>query len=642
MHIPITIELYLRHAAEAVAWTLFHSLWQGLIAALLAALVVITTRRSPARTRYNLLAGLMLLLTLTLATTFVYECQYPAVARNTGPANTPVTIVAVKGILHSAVIHPAKQQPISNAIIALLSRNASLIASLWLVILSIKMTRMLFVLGFTRHIMRRKTRRPPAYWQDRLTQLCRDWQIDKTVNLLESTRIKLPVVYGRLKPVILVPLGFLTQLPAAEIESILLHELAHIRRNDYLVNLLQNLIEAIFFFNPGLLWISALMRNERENCCDDLAIGRLKDTRQYVESLVRFRERALYTGPLSTVSFAGRKNSFINRISRIIDNKNYTLSRFETGSLACSAVIAALMALFVVTSNRTQAMTIHAIAPPPVSVRQVAVSYTPAVKPVTLPRIHPRQPAHHPNIHTSVNTDTPIHPKPDIGLHSYEAVQPRIHQMIADLVKEGVVPDTAAVQSFQLDITLLKVNGQPQPYALHQKLAARYGIKPNAGLYYGQLHSPGHDYFIAEGSWQEKKRLSIEHAQQAEAQAREDQERLRQRLLLQRQKLEQKDSIRFHFLQPVISDIIDDLVAAGIVDRRTDVVSFLLTNRELVVNHLLQPEELHQTLREKYILHNTSTRTFSDIADDPYYGWHYNAKTGGMGIGIRHWQNASD
>src|ERR1700722_6079148 len=374
MHIPTQIELYLRHAVQAVAWTLFHSLWQGLIAALLAALVMTPTDRRPASTRYNLLTTLMLLLTLTLATTFVYECQYPAVTRNSSPANTPVVIVAVKGILHPAVIHTSETQPLSKTIIALLSRNSSLIASIWLVILSIKMTRMLFVLGYTRHIMRRKTHRPPRYWQNRLAQLCRDWQIDKTISLLESTCIKLPVVYGQLKPVILVPLGFFTQLPPAEIESILLHELAHIRRSDYVVNLLQNGIETTFFFNPGLLWISSLMRDERENCCDDLAIGRLKDTRQYVESLIRFRERSMYTHPLAAVGFAGRKNSFINRISRIVDNKNYTLSRFETGSLVCSALITASLALFTLTSTKTQAMTIHAMAPAAPPDRTVVIS----------------------------------------------------------------------------------------------------------------------------------------------------------------------------------------------------------------------------------------------------------------------------
>ena len=646
MHIPLLYELYLRHAAGAVAWTLFHSLWQGLIAALLAALIMTVTRRSPTSVRYNLLTGLMLLLTLTLGSTFVYECQYPAFARNASPANTSVVIVAVKGILHPAVIHTAERQPLSNTIIAFLSRNSSLIAAIWLVILSIKMTRMFFVLGFTRHIMRRKTRRPPIYWQDRLAQLCRDWQIGKTVSLLESRCIKLPVVYGQLKPVILVPLGFLTQLPPAEIESILLHELAHIRRGDYLVNLLQNLIEAIFFFNPGLLWISSLMRDERENCCDDLAIGRLKDSRQYVESLIRFRERSMYAHPLAAVGFAGRKNSFINRISRIVDNKNYTLSRFETGSLICSALIAASLALFTLTSMKTHAMTIRAI-PAPASVRSVAVSYSPTVKPVTSPGVHPAHPAPRrpATAHAAPKSPARDTTAPAIrdtgGLHSYEAVRQRMHEVIADLVKEGVVPDTAAVQSFELDITILKVNGHVQPYALQQKLAARYGIRPNAGLYYGQPPTPGHGYFIVEGSWQGKKQLSIEHAQQVDAQAREDLARLRQELIQQRHELARlrKDSVRTN-LGPVIDQIAEDLLAAGVVDKRTDLVSFLLTNRKLAVNGQLQPETLHETLREKYISKQTYMQASPDLAEDPDFGWHYNAKNGHQGLGIHHWGNA--
>ena len=660
MHIPVLYELYLRHAAEAVAWTLFHSLWQGLIAALFAALIMTVTRRSPASVRYNLLTGLMLLLTLTLGSTFVYECQYPAVARNASPANTSVVIVAVKGILHPAVIHTAERQPLSNTIIAFLSRNSSLIAAIWLFILSVKMSKMLFVLGFTRHIMKRKTHRPSMYWQDRLAQLCRDWQIDKPVNLLESTFIKLPVVYGQLKPVILVPLGFLTQLPPAEIESILLHELAHIRRSDYLVNLLQSLMEAIFFFNPGLLWISSLIRDERENCCDDLAIGRLKDSRQYVESLIRFRERSIYTQPVAAVGFAGRKNSFINRISRIVDKKNNTLSRFETGSLVCSALIATSLALLTLTSMKTHAVTIHAMAPATLPDRLAVVSYVPVAKPAIRPRpaaptdasptdaaptdAAPRRPAPAHAAPTSHARDTTVPAILDTGgLHSYEAVRQRMHKVIADLVKEGVVPDTAAVQSFELDMTVLKVNGHVQPYALQQKLAARYGIRPNAGLYYGQppTPTPGHGYFIVEGSWQGKKQLSIEHAQQAEAQAREDLALLRQELIQQRLELARlrKDSVRTN-LEPVIDQIAEDLLAAGVVDKRTDLVSFLLTNRKLAVNGQLQPENLHETLREKYISKQTYMQASPDLAEDPDFGWHYNAKNGHRGLGIHHWGNA--
>jgi hypothetical protein len=334
------------------------------------------------------------------------------------------------------------------------------------------------------------------------------------------------------------------------------------------------------------------------------------------------------------VGFAGRKNSFINRISRIVDNKNYTLSRFETGSLVCSALITASLALLTLVSYVPIAK--PAVTPgPPITKPAIAAGFS-------TPRLAaPVHPAHHHPIHTTVGKDTTIRPNQDTGLHSYEAVRQRMHQVIADLVKEGVVPDTAAVQSFELDMTVLTVNGQPQPYALQQKLAVRYGIRPNAGLYYGQSHTPGHGYFITEGPWQDKKRPSIEQAQQAQAQAREDLARMRQELIQRRQELARlrKDSVRTN-LEPVIDQIVEDLLAAGVVDKRTDLVSFLLTNRKLAVNHQLQPEALHETLREKYILQKTYTQAFSDIAEDPDFGWHYNAKNGRMGIGIHHWGNA--
>jgi beta-lactamase regulating signal transducer with metallopeptidase domain len=82
----------------------------------------------------------------------------------------------------------------------------------------------------------------------------------------------------------------LTTLPASEIEAILLHELAHIRRRDYLVNLLQSFSDIIFFFNPAVLWLSSLIRDERENCCDDIAIGEVKNKKQFIHALLSFQE----------------------------------------------------------------------------------------------------------------------------------------------------------------------------------------------------------------------------------------------------------------------------------------------------------------------------------------------------------------
>jgi hypothetical protein len=90
-------------------------------------------------------------------------------------------------------------------------------------------------------------------------------------------------------------------------------------------------------------------------------------------------------------------------------------------------------------------------------------------------------------------------------------------------------------------------------------------------------------------------------------------------------------------LDSTISDLVDDLVAAGVVRSKADPLSLKLTNRELVVNDLLQPESLHETLRRKYILLKEYAAAFPDLVEDPDFGWHYNSQTNSMGLGIHHW-----
>jgi hypothetical protein len=155
----------------------------------------------------------------------------------------------------------------------------------------------------------------------------------------------MPVVIGHLKPIILIPVGLLAGLPAEQVEAILLHELAHIRRNDYFINFLQNITEAMFFFNPGLLWISSLLREERENCCDDMALAQTHDKRGFVQALISFKEHELYGSKYAT-AFPGKKNYLMRRVTRILDNKNKTIGVGEklflmAGILAIGTLITA-------------------------------------------------------------------------------------------------------------------------------------------------------------------------------------------------------------------------------------------------------------------------------------------------------------
>ncbi|MES1215233.1 MAG: M56 family metallopeptidase, partial [Bacteroidota bacterium] len=194
-------------------------------------------------------------------------------------------------------------------------------------------------LVYTQHLRHYKTHNPSAYWKDKIVQLRDQLHITKAVELLESEIIKVPAVFGHLKPVIFIPLGILANLPPHQVEAVLLHELAHIRRNDYLFNLIQNIVETVFFFNPALLWLSSIIREERENCCDDIAIAQTKNKKQFIESLIRFKELYIYNDSKYVTAFPGNKNSFVNRITRIAMNKNKSLNPAENVFLAISLVI---------------------------------------------------------------------------------------------------------------------------------------------------------------------------------------------------------------------------------------------------------------------------------------------------------------
>jgi GWxTD domain-containing protein len=119
---------------------------------------------------------------------------------------------------------------------------------------------------------------------------------------------------GFLRPVILVPAGLFTGLAPEQLEYILLHELAHIRRNDYLVNLLQTAVEGLLFYHPAVWWISGVVRAEREHCCDDLAAEQ-GDAAAYAEALAGL-EQFRHTAQAAVVAATG--GNLMKRIQRLL------------------------------------------------------------------------------------------------------------------------------------------------------------------------------------------------------------------------------------------------------------------------------------------------------------------------------------
>jgi bla regulator protein BlaR1 len=171
-------------------------------------------------------------------------------------------------------------------------------------------------------------------WSLRIAALARQFNIDRIVTLAETVHLSVPAVVGYLKPVILIPTGMLSGLSPDQIESILIHELTHIRRHDYLVNIIQSLVEALFFFNPFIWIVSSIIRREREHCCDDAVVTHSNAT-AYAYALVQLEEsRLLKTSSRLArtrlvVSLAANKNQLLNRITRIMEKSVRTYSGRE-------------------------------------------------------------------------------------------------------------------------------------------------------------------------------------------------------------------------------------------------------------------------------------------------------------------------
>ncbi len=186
-------------------------------------------------------------------------------------------------------------------------------------------------------------------WNERFTCLCERLGISAAVPLLSSTSATGPLVIGWVKPVVLLPAAMLTGLSVVQVEALLVHELAHIRRHDYLVNLAQNVVETLFFYHPAVWWVSGQIRKEREHCCDDMAAaacGTL-DYAQALASLAELRLRSLSFGlGADGAPLLGR----IRRLAGVDPSPQRT-----AGWLAIAALVALVTAIALRPADRTHA-----------------------------------------------------------------------------------------------------------------------------------------------------------------------------------------------------------------------------------------------------------------------------------------------
>ena len=285
-------------AAAAIGWTLLHSLWEGAIVAagFGATLLILHTARARYLAACLALLALVALFSLTLLRLAPESAQnFPVRGRIVPVWNTVTEDVG------SSYWSPN------------LAAAAPWLALLWMAGVLLMFGRYFISCVSVRRFRRRGVCCVPHTWQREMERLTVRLRISRPVCVLESCLAETPTVIGHFRPLILMPVGMLAGLSPIQIESILLHELAHIRRHDYLINTLQRCVEGLLFYHPAVWWISVVIRREREHCCDDIAVSISGDPHEYASALA-----ALEQHRFSPAAVAATGGSLVKRIHRLL------------------------------------------------------------------------------------------------------------------------------------------------------------------------------------------------------------------------------------------------------------------------------------------------------------------------------------
>ena len=310
---------------QAMGWTLLHFLWQGAVVAAMLALTLAALKNKRANLRYLVsCAALAVMLALPVFTLWIISsspsADQTAITMTAPPAlpESPRMTVS-KDVTDDALAISGmiETPPALSAwnLREMFSQLTPWLTSLWFAGVLLLSVRMLGGWLYTSRLKNQFTRPLDSDWKQRFALLCRDTRVSRPVRILESALVQVPTVIGWLRPVVLIPASALTGLTPRQLEAIIAHELAHIRRYDYLVNLLQTAVEILLFYHPAVWWVSRQVRSEREHCCDDLAIEVTGDAIAYARALTEIETLRSVTPRLVMAADGG---SLLTRIQRIV------------------------------------------------------------------------------------------------------------------------------------------------------------------------------------------------------------------------------------------------------------------------------------------------------------------------------------
>lgn len=358
---------------ENLGWTLVHSFWQISLVASLLFVALKAAARASANFRY-LLSGAALILALVLpVTTFVLlergktktvvtanelKTKDKILLPEANPKDELLSANERNQLQTNAVSSPVDS--LNDWKIYLENRFAAILPVLvwfWLAGVLLFAARTSGGLWRLRCLKTRKLAETSPEWQKKFADLCLQVGVSGKTRLRESALVAAPIVIGWLKPVVLIPCGALLGLAPAQIEAIIVHELMHIRRADFLVNFLQTLVEILLFYHPCAWWISANIRREREFVCDDLVVRFYGEPLVYARALAnleQFRREAKQAAP--QLSLAANGGNLMKRIQRILQKETEIKRANSLWSAALAFVFISALLLMIFSGKNSIAV----------------------------------------------------------------------------------------------------------------------------------------------------------------------------------------------------------------------------------------------------------------------------------------------
>lgn len=292
----------------ALGIMLIHFMWQALVLALFLGFFMLVTRKSSPVPRYYAAIFSLFILPVMAVVTFIRALNSMEVAV---VANSVHTGGGAKLILSRSLM---------DKFLSLYADYLPIIVFLWFIGITALLLKNLGGLIIVQRLKSYYIEPVGESVRQMVDQIRHHFNIRRTIQPLISSKVTSPMVIGHFKPVVLIPIKLAGSLTSDEMKIVLRHELAHIKRNDFLINLFQLIIESLFFFHPATWWISHIARQEREECCDVIAAETSDEKITLAKALTSIQEYKLKTNSMA-MALLNKKSGFYNRIKNIFGNR---------------------------------------------------------------------------------------------------------------------------------------------------------------------------------------------------------------------------------------------------------------------------------------------------------------------------------